>query len=367
MAMHSSGIRWLDTEIGGFPQGGVVTVGGGPRTGKTSFALGFALAECVRAPVCIVTSDGPEAVVEHAATYFERDLNADVRAGRIVLLQFAPFFENKVRSAGAVNVPLDELKSLISERGVETLVFDTLDPIVSWIGSANAKSVVRLIFGQLMALGVTVLCTLRGDAGETSSGAAAIASLASGLIELDGESLVVKRAAWCGSENLRVSYDLVYGRGLVAHEADSVSLLPATGESGSLDDVPEMSSLLPPTAGKSHPAPLRHGPHGASGGPLDVVSLFPSGSSGSTSANDEPETASLIPRAPRLPSEYPEVKSLLPPEHKGEDEDASEQEDAWMWPQEVEIPRASKSPASLLPQQLPSQRSGRKKPDSENP
>lgn len=207
-----SGLAWLDAEIGGFPSAGVVAVAGEAGTGKSSLALGFALAALKRGPTCFLTSDTPDAVLETSGTMLEHDLRYDIAAGRLSLLAFTPFFVNKVRSLNSVEAPLAELGEYFAERRIQHVIFDTLDPMLSWIDDAVATATVRTIVGQMQSWGITLLCTTSG----TSAAALELARTAGGSLELSTGKLKVKQAGWCNVYGIEASVQFLQGRGLAA-------------------------------------------------------------------------------------------------------------------------------------------------------
>ncbi len=212
VALVPSGMDWLDTEIGGLPAAGVVAAIGPAGTGKTSLALGFALAQLRRQQsVCYLTSETPEAVLETCRGMMEQDLRPHIASGHLTLLSFSPFFVNKVRSLNSNDPPLAELQELVGERRIQHIVIDTLDPMLSWIDGANAKAFVRTMLGQIQTWGRSVMCTMTGNA----PAAAELARTASGSFELAEEKLIVRHAGWCNVYDIEAPLAFVQGRGLV--------------------------------------------------------------------------------------------------------------------------------------------------------
>lgn len=212
VALVPSGMDWLDAEIGGVPAAGVVAALGQAGSGKTSLALGFAMAQLRRhGRVCYLTSETPEAVLEAARGMLELDLRQYIANGTLTLLSFAPFFVNKVRSLSSVDQPLAELKELFEERRIEHVVFDTLDPMLGWIDAAHAKASVRHMLGQIQSWGRAVFCTM----GSTAPAAFELARLVSGSFELTEGKIIVRQAGWCNVYDIEAPLHFVQGRGLV--------------------------------------------------------------------------------------------------------------------------------------------------------
>jgi KaiC/GvpD/RAD55 family RecA-like ATPase len=206
-----SGMAWLDSEIGGFPEAGVVAVVGDAGCGKTSLALGFALASLKRGRTCFVTNDSPEALLEASSSLFEQDPRPHLQSGRLTLLRFTPYFGNKVRSLASVDAPLSELGQLVVERQIEHVIFDTFDPMVGWVEPTNASTAARSIMGTLQRWGVSVLCTMSGTAPTIFE----LARAASGCLELASGEIFVHHAGWCNVRGKGAPVDVVQGRGLV--------------------------------------------------------------------------------------------------------------------------------------------------------
>jgi KaiC/GvpD/RAD55 family RecA-like ATPase len=218
--LRSSGNAWIDASLGGLPAGRVVTVTGQARTGKSTLGLSFALAGLDQGAVCIVTTDTPQAVLELAATRLERDLRPDVRARRVTILSLAAHFDSKVQSLGGAEAPLRELQTLVRERGIRTVLFDSFDPLVTWIPAGTAKPSIRATLELLAALDATCVCTMRAEGLASSPGATELVAASAGAIELSASgptrTLVVRNATWCHVENMSTRCEFVQGRGLVA-------------------------------------------------------------------------------------------------------------------------------------------------------
>jgi KaiC/GvpD/RAD55 family RecA-like ATPase len=206
-----SGVPWLDAEIGGLPAKGVVAALGSSGAGKTSLALGFTVNALARGRTCFVTSDTPEAVIETSRTMLELDLRPSIAGGALCLVAFAPFFTHKVKSLHSVDAPFAELKGLLAERRIEHVVFDTIDPLLTWIDPAIATAVVRNMMGQMRSWGVSVLCTTSGAA----PACAELARTASGSVELRPGKIRVDHAGWCNVYGAEAPCDFVQGRGFV--------------------------------------------------------------------------------------------------------------------------------------------------------
>lgn len=210
MLLLPSGMAWLDSEIGGLPAAGVTAVVGEAGSGKTTLALGFALASLERGRTCVVTNDSPDTLLETSLELFERDLRPAVESGDLTILSFAPFFGSKMRSLASVDGPLAELGELVAERRVQNVVFDTLDPMLAWVDRANAPSLARSILSTLQSWGVPVLCTMSGAEPMVD-----LARGASGWLELTERELLIHHARWCDVQDRAAPVHLVQGRGLV--------------------------------------------------------------------------------------------------------------------------------------------------------
>lgn len=215
---------WLDAELGGFPGNGVFALEARSGGGKTSFALANAIAALRRGPVCMVTNEAPEAILETAQSVFEIDLRPAIANSAFAILSFAPFFVNKVRSLNSVEAPMAELGEFLRERQAHHVVLDTLDPVLSWVEPANAKLAVRTIMAQLRDWNMGVMCTL-GAGMPVGTEFARTASASLELADRDatesgssqpGSRLIVRHAAWCNVYGAEASVQLVQGRGFVA-------------------------------------------------------------------------------------------------------------------------------------------------------
>lgn len=206
-----SGVEWLDAEIGGFPATGVVAALGSAGAGKTSLALGFALAALARGRTCFLTSESADSVLETSRTQLEQDLRPYIAEGRLTVLSFAPFFTNKVRSLNSVDAPFSELKEFLAERQIKHLVLDTIDPLLTWIDAASATAVVRGIMGQMQSWQVSVLCMMSGNAPAITE----FARTASGSLELTEGKLAVHHAGWCNVYGIEAPLQFVQGRGFM--------------------------------------------------------------------------------------------------------------------------------------------------------
>lgn len=306
-ALVPSGTPWLDTELGGFPATSVLALQAGSGAGKTSFALANALAALRRGPVCMVTNEAPETVLETALGAFEVDLKPAIRNGAFSILSFAPFFVNKVRSLNSVEAPLAELGEYLREKQIRHVVIDTLDPALSWIEAANAKLSVRVIMAQLRGWNMGVFCTLGADTPVTAE----FARTASGSLELTrrdaldsdvsqaGSRLLVKHAGWCNVYGAEARVNLVQGRGFVVNpraptrqrssadhgnvvpharpEAPKEPLFPTGQEAGAFTLIgdPRERDAAPGTLVVSQPVHAAHSPPQGSSVP-PVRSPYPS-------------------------------------------------------------------------------------------
>lgn len=214
---------WLDSGIGGFPASGVVAAVGDAGAGKTSLALAFALSALQRGPTCYLTSESPEAVLETGRTMLERDLAPHVKSGRLTLLAFVPFFVNKVRSLNSVEAPLEELGEFFAERQIQHVIFDTFDPLLTWIDAANATASARNILAQIQSWGISVLCTMSGGAAPAIS---EFARIASGSIQLAKGKITVHHAGWCNVYHVDAPIKFVQGRGLAVGSPAGASKPP---------------------------------------------------------------------------------------------------------------------------------------------
>lgn len=231
VVLHASGLSWLDAEVGGFPSAGVVVARGAAGAGKTVFALGNALAALRRGPTCFVTNDSPQAVLSTCANVLEHDLQRDV-AGGLTLLSFAPFFVHKARSLASVAGPIAELQRLVEEREIAHIVFDTFDPMLTWIDPVNAPSTARALIGQMQSWGISVLCMLGGDAPAIQE----LARIASGTIALMEDSIAIEHAGWCNVYDRSAPLRFVQGRGSVVPGPGEEPAHPSSSAIGSEAD-----------------------------------------------------------------------------------------------------------------------------------
>jgi KaiC/GvpD/RAD55 family RecA-like ATPase len=242
IALVPSGVEWVDTEIGGLPAEGVVTVTGSAGAGKTSFGLGFLRAQLAKqGRVCFLTAETPESVIEACRGLFELDLCPYIARGDVAILSYAPFLVSKLRSLSSADPPLDELRDFLDERGMRHVVFDTIDPILSWIDAASAKASVRQIVGRMQSWGRSVVCTASGGA----SAATELARLTSGSLELLPGRLKIRQAGWCNVYDVDAPVQFVQARGLVARadapRRDSRSV-PSVGVPRSAPPTPRLGA-----------------------------------------------------------------------------------------------------------------------------
>jgi KaiC/GvpD/RAD55 family RecA-like ATPase len=254
-----SGVEWLDAGIGGFPATGVVAALGSSGAGKTSLALGFAVKALTRGRTCFLTSESADAVLETSRTQLEHDLRPHIAEGRLTVLSFAPFFTNKVRSLNSVDAPFAELKEFFTERQIQHVVFDTVDPLLTWIDAASATAVVRGIMGQMMSWKVSVLCTMSGNA----PAIAEFARTSSGSLELSEGKLTVHQAAWCNVYGIEAPVQFVQGRGFVVRGPTGRSVGPVGAQPGNPMDRPPPAVMHLPNAS---PVPVP----GMPGNPAEV-------------------------------------------------------------------------------------------------
>jgi KaiC/GvpD/RAD55 family RecA-like ATPase len=195
--LNPSGVAWSDGEVGGLPAQGVVTALGSAGAGKTCLALVVTLSALARGRTCFLTSESPEAVIETSRTILDLDLQPSIADGTLTLVSFAPFFANKLKSLHSVDAPLTELGQLLAQHQIEHVVFDTIDPLLTWIDPATTAADVRKIMGQMRSWGVSVLCTTSG----TNPACGEFARTATGSLELTGGNIRVDRAGgWDGAE-----------------------------------------------------------------------------------------------------------------------------------------------------------------------
>jgi KaiC/GvpD/RAD55 family RecA-like ATPase len=274
-----SGLEWIDGNLGGLPARQPALVVGPSRSGKTCFAATFAVASLAHNPTCVVTTDAPESFLEFAEHYLERDLRPSLRDGTLTILRVGPHFESKVRAYGSAERPLDELRKVLIERRIESVVFDTLDPLLAWVDEANAKNHVRQLLLGLNALGATTVCTA------VAAEAPAVRELAanvSGVFELRVQgtmnSLRVRSASWCRISDLQMRTEFVQRRGIVAvGDATGTSWEGKTGLEASPNNIPTrfMAAVKPPNQMSS--SGLSSGP-GSLTRPPDPAQAAPSAS-----------------------------------------------------------------------------------------
>ena len=267
------GIEWIDALTGGIPRGQTSLVLGGPKTGRSSLALGFVIQSLERGNVCYVTSETPEAVLQHGDRWLARDFRPDIQLGKLSILSFAPFLESKLRSLASLEAPLAELASYLQSKQADFLVVDTVDAFLAWAGQADIKRVVQSLLLGLRKTGATVLLT----ASPTAPGLEHLAHDVSGAIELahqgEGRALRIALASWCRVDSTPVPFELVQRRGIrvdgdaaqsvakravaatdvinVADLSRVLDSLPPMKMSKSVD--PESTDVLPAVARKKHP------------------------------------------------------------------------------------------------------------------
>ena len=243
------GIEWIDALTGGIPRGQTSLVLGGPKSGRSSLALGFVIQSLERGNVCYVTSESPESVIQHGDRWLARDFRPDIQLGKLSVLSFAPFLESKLKSLASPEAPLAELATYLQSKQADFLVIDTVDAFLSWAGQADIKRVVQSLLLGLRKTAATVLLTISPSA----PGLEHLASDVSGVIELafegQGRALRVALASWCRIDGTPVPFELVQRKGIrvVGDAAQSVAKRAVAGTDViNVADLSRVLDSLPP-------------------------------------------------------------------------------------------------------------------------
>jgi hypothetical protein len=173
------------------------------------------LAALARGSTCFITNDRADAVLDTSRAWLEHDITPHL-GDRLTLLSFGKFFVNKVRSRRTVDAPLAEVGRLLAERRARHVVFDTLDPFLTWADASEAPATTRTIVSVMNGWGVPVLCTLRAASAATPE----LARVASATIELRDQEIVLRHASWCSARDQRARRRLVQGRGMMVSAED---------------------------------------------------------------------------------------------------------------------------------------------------
>ena len=126
-----TGIEPIDSALGGLEAGRVHVLYGEPETGKTTLGLRFAVEGLGRGETCllVVRHDPEQAVVGMSA--FGYDCAADLRSGRLVLLEYQTDIVDRLAHVEGIKPLLDELGRLLGDMRPDRVVFDTADFVFS--------------------------------------------------------------------------------------------------------------------------------------------------------------------------------------------------------------------------------------------
>jgi circadian clock protein KaiC len=179
MERVSSGIERLDTMLGdgGFYRGSTVMIAGTPGTGKTSFAVSFANAACLRGERCLYFS-------------FEESAYQIMRNMQSIGIDLTPHVENGLLEIHAsrptfygLEMHLMLMLKKIQEIQPQVVVFDPISDLIS-IGSAiDVKVMLTRLIDSLKMQQITTLFTQLFHTGEMTS-AVAISSIIDTMIQL---------------------------------------------------------------------------------------------------------------------------------------------------------------------------------------
>lgn len=202
----STGVPGLDPLLeGGFPAGRAVLLCGAPGTGKTTVALQFLCAGAARGEpgVLLTVDEKPAHILSDAEAFDGLDLQRHVDAGRVAILDAAPFFTTLRGAwrrtdvdARAVAADLTRHSRAMNARRL------VLDPVSSLVPPAldrgEAEDYLRSLVHSLEDnLECTVLLTCRASG--DSPAYDTLRHLASGVIDL-----AIERAGGGVSRYLRV-------------------------------------------------------------------------------------------------------------------------------------------------------------------
>lgn len=155
--MISSGIRPLDEDIGGVLAGRTHLVTGGPGTGKTALGLQFAWSALRRREGAVILTDALPGDLKSLARHLGMDLDAEQRAGRLLLLRYRDEFPTRFAFAANPGAAADHLRRFAESVHPERIVVDSFAPFLA-DGAALGAGVAALV-EFLHGSGATALAT----------------------------------------------------------------------------------------------------------------------------------------------------------------------------------------------------------------
>ena len=159
--MIQSGIAPLDLQLGGFSPGRLHLLTGGPGTGKTTASLQFLQAGLRNGESgALITLDRTDDLALHARS-IGMDLEAAVRANRLVIVRFRAPFSSLLESAGSPAPMIAELSAMIAEVRPARVVVDPLTPFLSERSVTGAAIAAFVVAMEELAL--TTIVTYPND------------------------------------------------------------------------------------------------------------------------------------------------------------------------------------------------------------
>lgn len=217
--MISSGILPIDERIGGVLPGRMHIVTGGPGSGKSALALHFAWAALRQRECAVILIDGRPEDLKSLARHLGMDLDAQQRAGNLLLLRYREEFATRFAFAANPEAVSEHLRRFVGPASPARIVVDSFVPFLA-DGAAlgtGSGALVRFLHGS----GATALATFPLDLehgydtriAPVVQEAAAIfrvARMSGGTHRLDA---VATRYASIGT---RAEFAIERGRGIVA-------------------------------------------------------------------------------------------------------------------------------------------------------
>ena len=142
--MIESGIRPIDERIGGVLAGRPHIVTGGPGSGKTALALQFAHAGLQRREGVLVLTDARPDDLRSLARHIGLDLDAYIRAGRLLLLRYRDGFTSRFAFAATPDLAADHLQRFAEQVNPARVVVDSFAPFLA-DGTATGAGVSTLV------------------------------------------------------------------------------------------------------------------------------------------------------------------------------------------------------------------------------
>jgi len=155
--MISSGIRPLDEDVGGVLAGRTHLVTGGPGAGKTALGLQFAWSALRRREGAVILTDSLPGDLKSLARHLGMDLDAEQRAGRLLLLRYRDEFPTRFAFAANPRAAADHLRRFAESIRPERIIIDSFVPFLA-DGAALGAGVATLV-EFLHGSGATALAT----------------------------------------------------------------------------------------------------------------------------------------------------------------------------------------------------------------